>query len=89
LLHGEQCIDGSVTSKLELHLQQTLSLLCPKPYKHPKTTKLNLNTTKEESDGNKLPSPSLLKQHHVVLFFFFLNIEKKAMTTHCHSLLLF
>jgi hypothetical protein len=28
----------------ELHLQQTLHLLCPKLYKHPKTTKLNLNT---------------------------------------------
>jgi hypothetical protein len=47
-----------------LHLQQILPLLCPKPYKHPKTTKLNLNTTKEEGDGNKLPTPSSLKHHH-------------------------
>jgi hypothetical protein len=64
LLHDEQCINGSVASKLELHLQQTLPLLCLKPYKHPETTKLNFNTTKEEGDGSKLPSPFLLKHHH-------------------------
>jgi hypothetical protein len=62
-LHEEQCIDGNVASQLELHLQQTLLLLCHEPYKHLKTTKLNLNTTKEEGDGNKLLSPSSLKQH--------------------------
>jgi len=45
-------------------LQQTLPLLCPKPYKHPKITKLNLNTTKEEGNGNKLPLPFSLKDHH-------------------------
>jgi hypothetical protein len=64
LLHDEQCIDGSVASQLELYLQQTLPLLCLEPYKHSKATKLNLNTTKEESNGNKLPSPSLLEHHH-------------------------
>jgi hypothetical protein len=44
LLHDEQCIDGGVASQPELHLQQTLPLLCPEPYKHQKTTKLNPNT---------------------------------------------
>jgi hypothetical protein len=39
-------------------------LLCFKPYKHPKTIKLNLNTTKEEGDGNTLPSLSSIEQHH-------------------------
>jgi hypothetical protein len=38
---------------------------------------LHLNTTKEEGDGNKLPSPSLLQQHHrrrqqhIAIVFFF------------------
>jgi hypothetical protein len=64
LLHDEQCIDGSIASQPKLHLQQTLLVLCLKPYKHQKTTKLNLKTTKEEGDGNKLPSPSSLEQHH-------------------------
>jgi hypothetical protein len=52
-----------------LHL--SLNYICNKlflyytqPYKHQKTTNLNLNTTKEEGDGNKLPSPSLLEHHH-------------------------
>jgi hypothetical protein len=52
LLHDKQCTNGSHASQPELHLQQTLPLLCPEPYKHPKTTKLNHNTTKEEGDGN-------------------------------------
>jgi hypothetical protein len=47
-----------------LHLQQTFPLLCLEPYKHPKTTNLNLNTTKEEGDGNKLPLPSSLEHQH-------------------------
>jgi hypothetical protein len=64
LLHDEQCTDGNVASQLKLHLQQILFLLCPKPYKHPKTTKLNLNTTKEKGSANKLPSPSLLEHRH-------------------------
>jgi hypothetical protein len=64
LLHDEQCINGSIASQLELHLQQTLLLLCIKLYKHPKTNKLNLNTTKEESDGNKLLLFSSLEHHH-------------------------
>jgi len=63
LLHDEHCIDGNITSQLELHLQQTLLLLCLEHYKHPKNTKLNLNTTKEEGDGNKLPLPFFLKHH--------------------------
>ncbi len=41
-----------------------LFLYCALNPKHPKTTKLNLNTTKEEGDGNKLPLPSSLEQHH-------------------------
>jgi hypothetical protein len=44
LLHDEQCTDGGVASQPELHLQQTLPLLCLEPYKHQKTTKLNPNT---------------------------------------------
>jgi hypothetical protein len=43
-LNDEQCIDGDVVFQLELHLQQTFPLLCPEPYKHQKTTKLNPNT---------------------------------------------
>jgi hypothetical protein len=35
--------------QLELHLQQTLPLLCPEPYKHLKTTKLNPRHTFEET----------------------------------------
>jgi len=64
LLHDEQCINGNVAFQLELHLQQPLPLLCPKPYKHPKTTKLNLNTTKKEGNGSKLPLHFLLEHHH-------------------------
>jgi hypothetical protein len=64
LLHDEQCIDGNIASQPKLLLQQTLALLCLECYKHPKTTKLNLNTTKEKGDGSKLSSPSSLKQHH-------------------------
>jgi hypothetical protein len=64
LLHDEKCTDGNVTSQLELHLQQTFPLLCPEPYKHPKTTKLNINTTKEKCNGNKLPFFSSLEHHH-------------------------
>jgi len=60
----EQCIDGNVASQPKLHLQQTLLLLCPKPYKHPKTIKLNLNTTIEE-DNDVLP--------HCPLFLFLLR----------------
>jgi hypothetical protein len=33
-------------------------------YKHPKTTKLNLNTIKEKGNGSKLPSFSSLDYHH-------------------------
>jgi hypothetical protein len=33
-----------IASQHEMHLQQTPLLLCHEPYKHPKTTKLNLNT---------------------------------------------
>ncbi len=44
MLHDEQCIDGNVASQLEPHLQQTLPLLCFKPYIHAETTKLNPNT---------------------------------------------
>jgi hypothetical protein len=61
LLHDKQCIDGSVTYQPKLHLQQILPLLCLEPYKHPKTIKLNFNTTKKEGDGNKLALVSSLK----------------------------
>jgi hypothetical protein len=44
LLHDEQCTNGDFTSQPKLHSQQILPLLFPKPYKHPKTTKLNPNT---------------------------------------------
>jgi len=44
LLHDEQCKNGGVASQPELHLQQTGPLFGPKPYKHPKITKLNRNT---------------------------------------------
>jgi hypothetical protein len=37
--------DGDIASERQQHLQQTPHLLCPKPYKHPKPTKLNLNIT--------------------------------------------
>jgi hypothetical protein len=84
LLHDEQCINGNLTSQPKLHLQQTLLLLCHEPYKYPKATKLNFNTTKEEGDGNKLPSPSSLEQHHkrrrqriaMPSFFFFRHREE-------------
>jgi len=64
LLHDEQCIDGSVASQFELHLQQTFPLLCFEPYKHQKTTKYKFNTTKEEGNCNKLPSPFSLEHRH-------------------------
>jgi hypothetical protein len=44
LLHDDQCKNGGVASQLELHLQQTGPLFGPKPYKHPKITKLNCIT---------------------------------------------
>jgi len=44
LLHDKQCTNGGVASQPELELQQTLRVCGPEPYKHPKTTKLNLNT---------------------------------------------
>ncbi len=71
-------------------------MLCLEFYKHPKTTKLNFNTTKEEGDGSKLPSPSLIEHHHkrrqwhiVTLSFFFLLLlrhKKKATIACCHHL---
>ncbi len=75
-MHDEQCTNGNIVFQLKLHLQQTLPLLCPKPYKHPKTTKLNLNTTKEKDNGTLLCHHLLLRQrkgHGVVFFFFFLK----------------
>jgi hypothetical protein len=80
LLHDKQCTDGNIASQLEFHLQQILLLLCLEPYKHQKTTKLNLNITKEEGDGSLLPSPFSLEHHHkrrrwhvaTLSFFFFL-----------------
>jgi hypothetical protein len=90
LLHDEQCINGSVTFQLELHLQQTFLLLCLKPCKHPKTIELNLNTIKEEDDGMLSHHRLLLihkkEGHDVVFFFIFSNTKKEAMVTSCHHL---
>ncbi len=80
LMHDEQCTNGNIVFQPKLHLQQTLPLLCPKPYKHPKTTKLNLNTTKEKDNGTLLCHHLLFRQrkkgHGVVFFFFFSNTKK-------------
>jgi hypothetical protein len=46
LQHDEQCKNGGIASQPELHLQQTLPVFGPEPYKHPKT-KLNPNTSDE------------------------------------------
>jgi hypothetical protein len=79
-MHDEQCTNGNIVFQLKLHLQQTLLLLCLKRYKHSKTTKLNLNTTKEKDNGTLLCHHLLLRQrkegHGVVFFFFFLNTKK-------------
>jgi hypothetical protein len=54
-----------------------------------------LNTTKEEGNGNKLPSPSLLQQHYrrrqrhiAIVFFFYATPSQKKMTAHCCRLFL-
>jgi hypothetical protein len=44
LLHDEQCTNAGVASLLKLHLQQIGPLSGPAPCKHPKITKLTLNT---------------------------------------------
>jgi hypothetical protein len=44
LLHDEQCTNSGGASQLKVQLQQTLPMFGPEPYKHLKTTKLNLNT---------------------------------------------
>ncbi len=84
LLHDEQCTNGNVVFQPKLYLQQTLPLLCLEPYKHPKTTKLNLNTTKEK-DNNMLLCHHLLLKHkkegHSVIFFFFFSNTKKTKHT--------
>jgi hypothetical protein len=77
LLQDKQCTNGSVAFKFQLHLQQILLLLCPELCKHPKTTKLYINTTKEEGDGTKLPSLS------------YTTIKEDDNTLTCHPLLLF
>jgi len=79
-MHDEQCTNVNIIFQPKLHLQQTLPLLCPKPYKHQKTTKLNLNTTKEKDNGTLLCHHLLLRQrkevHDVVFLFFFSNTKK-------------
>jgi len=81
-MHDEQCTNGNIVFQTKLHLQQTLPLLCPKPYKHPKTTKLNLNTTKEKDNGTLLCHHLLLKQRKegrcCLLFFFLKHKEDKT-----------
>jgi hypothetical protein len=84
LLHDKQCTNGNVVFQPKLHLQQTFPLLCLEPYKHPKTIKLNLNTTKEKYDGTLLCHHLLLRHikegHGVVFFFFFSNTKKTKHT---------
>jgi hypothetical protein len=79
-MHDEQCTNGNIVFQPKLHLQQTLPLLCPKPYKHPETTKLNLNTSKEKDNGTLLCHHLLFRQrkkgHDVVFFFLFLKHKK-------------
>ncbi len=79
-MHDEQCTNGNIVFQPKLHLQQTLPLLCPKSYKHPKSTKLNLNTTKEKDNGTLLCHHLLLRQkkegHGVVFLIFFSNTKK-------------
>jgi len=82
-MHDEQCTNGNIVFQPKLHLQQTLSLLCPKPYKHPKTTKLNLNTTKKKDNGTLLCHHLLLRQRkegHGVIFFFLFFKHKEDKT---------
>ncbi len=84
LLHDEQCTNGNVVFQPKLHLQQTLPLFCLEPYKHLKTTKLNLNTTKEKDNGTLLCHHLLLRHkkegHGVVFFFFFSNTKETKHT---------
>jgi hypothetical protein len=61
MLHDKQCTDGNVAFRPEYICNKLFFLLCHEPYKHPTTTKLNLNTTKEKGDGNKLSIPSSLE----------------------------
>jgi hypothetical protein len=79
-MHDKQCTNGNIVFQPKLHLQQTFPLLCPKPYKHHKITKLNLNTTKEKDNGTLLCHRLFLRQrkegHGVVFFFFFSNTKK-------------
>jgi hypothetical protein len=85
LLRDKQCTNDNIASQPELYLQQNFPLLCPKPYKHPKTTKLNLNTTKEKGNDNKLPLPFSLEHHHkktMAHCFRFLLLKHKENKTH-------
>jgi len=85
LLRDKQCTNDNIAFQPELHLQQKFLLLCPKPYKHPKTTKLNLNNTKQKGNGNKLPLPFSLEHHHkktMAHCFRFLLLKHKENKTH-------
>ncbi len=57
----------NVTFQLELHLQQTLPLLCLEPYKHPKTTKLNPNTPSMKQNYKKITN--------IDYYFFLLSMK--------------
>jgi hypothetical protein len=59
-------------------------LLCLEPYKHPKTTKLNFNTIKEERNGIALftgtpPQKKTMARYRAIIFF--LDTRKKATIT--------
>ncbi len=54
----------NVAFQLELHLQQSLPLLCLEPYKHPKTTKLNPNTLSMKQNYKK-------KQQTLIIIIFY------------------
>jgi len=63
-MHDEQCTNGNIVFQPKLHLQQTLPLLCPKPYKHPKTTTLTP------------PKKKTMARYCAIIFF--LDKEKKV-----------
>jgi hypothetical protein len=79
-MHDEQCTNGNIVFQPKLHLQQTLPLLCPKPYKHPKTTKLNFNTTQKKNNGTLLCHIFFLDKEKKVIvlsFFSFSQTQRK------------
>jgi len=62
-MHDEQCTNGNIVFQPKLDLQQTLPLLCLKPYKHPKET---------------LTPPKKKTMARYCAIIFFLDKEKKV-----------